>query len=318
MKEVVFVRRNVEKWRKANELISKMGEKSPEEIADTYLEISADLAFARTHYPDSNVVPLLNNLTLRLHNNIYGNRPQRLRRIITFWTQEIPAEIYRQRRFVLISLVIFVCAVALGAISYFADNSFAETVMGKGYIETTLKNIEQGRPMGIYGTDQEYNMMFFITFNNICVSLIAYVSGLFTYFFPGLMMVRNGIMLGAFMAFFSNHGLLSECLMALWMHGVLEITALIIAGGAGLVLGCGWLFPGSLPRVTSFRLNARSSLKIIIGILPVWICAAFIESYITRHTNSPIGFRLGIIIASLVFVVYYFIYLPYRQRNAAH
>jgi len=318
MKEVVFVRRNVEKWRKANELIGKISQTSPEEIADTYLEISADLAFARTHYPDSNVVSLLNNLTLRLHNTIYGSRPQRLRRITTFWTQEIPAEIYRQRRYVLASLLLFVGAVVLGAISYFADNSFAETVLGRGYIETTLDNIERGKPMGIYGTDKQYNMMFYITFNNIFVSLLTYVMGLFTYFFPGLIIVRNGIMLGAFMAFFSNHGLLSECLMALWMHGVLEITAMIIAGGAGLVLGCGWLFPGSLPRGTSFRLNARSSVKIIIGILPVWICAAFIESYITRHTNSPIGFRLGIIITSLMFVVFYFIYLPYRQRNANH
>lgn len=315
MKEVVFVRYNIEKWTEASKLVKNLAAASPEKIADTYLDVSADLAFAQTHYPDSEIVPLLNGIALSLHNQIYGYKLQRWRRIVNFWWQEIPQEVYRHRKLVILSFVLMVLSALLGIISTIADPHFANDIMGDSYIDMTLKNIANGEPMGVYGSKTTHNMMLQITLNNISVSFLVFVTGILTCFFPALILVRNGVMLGTFMTFCQQHGVLSDCLMAMWLHGVFEITAIVIAGGAGLILGSGWLFPGSLPRGTSFRLAAKSGVKIIVGLIPFFVVAGFIESYITRHTHAPYGLRLALILGSLALVIFYFVYLPYKQGH---
>lgn len=126
-------------------------------------------------------------------------------------------------------------------------------------------------------------------------------------------------MLGSFQTFFFQHGLLYESLLAIWMHGTLEISALIVAGAAGLTLGNSWLFPGTYSRAAAFRKGARRALKIIIGTVPIFILAGFIEGFVTRHTHLPDLVRLSFILLSLSFVIYYYIYLPqklYRYENA--
>ncbi len=315
MKEVVFVRNNIEKWTAAGELVNNMTTASPDKIADTYLDVSADLAFAQTHYPHSDVVPLLNGIALNLHNQIYGYKIQRWRRVANFWMKEIPLEIYRHRGLMLLSLALMVGSALLGIISTMAEPSFAVDIMGQGYIDMTLDNIARDEPMGVYGSDSRHSMMIEITLNNIWVSFLSFITGIFTCFFPALIMVRNGVMLGTFMTFCQQQHVLGDCLMAMWLHGVFEITAIVIAGGAGLVLGSGWLFPKSLPRGTSFRLAAKSGVKIIVGLIPFFVVAGFIESYITRHTEAPFALRLTLILMSLALVLFYFVYLPYKQGH---
>lgn len=313
MKEVVFVRKNMKKWEDAYDISRNLWKYQPTVIADTYLEVSADLAFAQSHFPESELVPYLNCIALTLHNAIYGHKQHRWSRIADFWLEEIPQEIGRNRRMMLLSLLLFVISVMIGVVSNWGDPEFTREVMGSGYVDMTLENIRKGNPMGVYGKDSSTNMMFEITFNNIWVSFYTYVSGMLTGLATSTFLVRNGVMLGSFMTFCHQHGVLSDCLLALWMHGVLEITAIIIAGGAGLVLGRGWMFPGSLPRGTSFRLAARRSVKIIIGLVPFFVMAGFIESYVTRHTDAPLAFRLTVILGSLAAVIYYFVCLPYKK-----
>ena len=91
--------------------------------------------------------------------------------------------------------------------------------------------------------------------------------------------------------------------------------AIIVAGAAGLALGNGWLFPGTYSRLESFRRGAKRGLKIVIGTVPVFIMAGFIEGFITRHTELPDMLRLGIILTSLAFIIFYYIYLPNRKKH---
>ena len=91
--------------------------------------------------------------------------------------------------------------------------------------------------------------------------------------------------------------------------------AIIVAGAAGLALGNSWLFPGTYSRLESFRRGAKRGLKIVIGTVPVFIMAGFIEGFITRHTELPDMLRLGIILTSLAFIIFYYIYLPNRKKH---
>lgn len=315
MKEVVFIRRNIEKWKEAEKVVEQATNLSPDQLADAYTDLTADLAFAQTHFPASRITIYLNNLASALHNKIYRNKREKWTRVITFWTQEIPQVMHDARRELMVSFIIFAASVIVGVISAMGDPDFVRLIMGNAYVDMTLNNIANGDPMAVYNGTSEVPMFLGITLNNIMVSFNCFAMGIFTSFGTGYMLFNNGIMLGAFQTFFYQHNLLWDSMLAIWLHGTLEIWAIIVAGAAGLALGNGWLFPGTYSRLESFRRGAKKGVKIVIGTVPIFIMAGFIEGFITRHTELPDLLRLSLILASLAFIIFYYIYLPNRKRH---
>lgn len=312
MKEVSFIKRNIDKWKAMEDTVDEAYNVSPDVLADAYQELTADLAFSQTHFPDARITVYLNNLASALHNKIYRNKREKRSRIITFWTREVPLTMWEARRLLLASFLIFVVSVAIGVLSTLGDADFPRLIMGDGYVDMTLDNIEKGEPMGVYGSEAESPMFFQITLNNIMVSFRCFVAGLLTSFMTGFILMQNGIMVGAFQAFFYQHGLLWESSLAIWLHGTIEISSIVVAGAAGLSLGNGWLMPGTYTRLESFRRGAVRGMKIVVGTVPLFIIAGFIESFVTRHTDLADGVRLSIIVLSLFFVVSYFVVLPWH------
>ena len=126
-------------------------------------------------------------------------------------------------------------------------------------------------------------------------------------------------MLGSFVTFFYRKGLLALSAVTVMMHGTLELPAIIIAGGAGIVMGNGWLFPGTYGRLASFRRSALDGVKIAVGVVPIILLAALIESFITRHTEWPLAVKLTIIGMSAALLVFYYVILPIREgRRVRH
>ena len=312
MKEVSFIKRNIDKWKAMEDTVDEAYNVSPDVLADAYQELTADLAFSQTHFPDARITVYLNNLASALHNKIYRNKREKRSRIITFWTREVPLTMWEARRLLLASFLIFVVSVVIGVLSTLGDADFPRLIMGDGYVDMTLNNIEKGEPMGVYGSEAESPMFFQITLNNIMVSFRCFVAGLLTSFMTGFILMQNGIMVGAFQAFFYQHGLLWESSLAIWLHGTIEISSIVVAGAAGLSLGNGWLMPGTYTRLESFRRGAVRGMKIVVGTVPLFIIAGFIESFVTRHTDLADGVRLSIIVLSLFFVVSYFVVLPWH------
>ena len=122
-------------------------------------------------------------------------------------------------------------------------------------------------------------------------------------------------MIGAFQMFFFQHDLLWESMLAIWLHGTLEIWSIIVAGAAGLALGNGWLFPEHIQDWNRSKRGAKRGVKIVVGTIPIFIMAGFIESFITRHTELPNILRLSLILISLAFIIFYYIYLPNKKRH---
>ena len=308
MKEVTFIRRNIEKWKETEKVVEQAAGLSPDQLADVYTDLTADLAFAQTHFPTSRI-------TIYLNNEIYRNKREKWSRIITFWTREVPQTMYDARRELLTSFIIFIVSVLIGVISAANDPNFVRLILGNGYVDMTLDNIANGEPMAVYNGSDEVPMFLGITLNNVMVSFNCFAMGLLTSFGTGYMLLRNGIMIGAFQTFFYQHDLLWESSLAIWLHGTLEIWAIIVAGAAGLALGNGWLFPGTYSRLESFRRGAKKGVKILIGTVPVFVMAGFIEGFVTRHTELPDLLRLGFILLSLSFIIFYYIYLPNRKKH---
>ena len=315
MKEVTFIRRNIDKWKDMEKVVEQAANLSPDKLADVYTDLTADLAFAQTHFPASRITVYLNNLASALHNRIYRNKREKWMRIVTFWTKEIPSVMRDARRELLVSLMIFIVSALVGVVSVAGDPDFVRLVLGDSYVDMTLANIADGKPMAVYDGSPEIPKFLGFTLNNVMVSFNCFAMGILTSFGTGYMLLTNGMMVGAFQTFFYQHGLLWESTLAIWLHGTLEIWAIIVAGAAGLALGNGWLFPGTYSRLESFRRGAGRGLKIVVGTVPVFIMAGFIEGFITRHAELPELLRLALILLSLSFILYYYIYLPNRKQH---
>ena len=310
MKEVFFIRQNIDKWKSLEKVVDQASMHNPAELADAYTEITTDLSFSRAHYPKSRITIYLNNLASALHNLLYKNKKESYSRFITFWTREIPEVMYHSRKELLYAFLVFAVSVLIGVVSAQNDDSFVRLIVGNGYVDITLRNIENGEPMKVYDLSSPLSMFIQIAYNNIKVSFLIFVFGLLTGFGTGFVLFRNGVMLGAIQTFFFQHQAGYESMLAIWLHGTFEISAIIIAGAAGLVLGNGWLFPGTYSRRYAFRQGAKRGLKIVVGLIPVFITAGFIESYLTRHVEYPTYFRLSIILISLISVIVYYIIIP--------
>lgn len=314
MKEAIFIRQNKEKWKEYEAMLQHPQTQTPDVLADLYIDITNDLSFARSHYPYSKITGYLNGLASRLHLFIHKKKKVQFSRIITFWTQEIPQVMYASRKELLYSFLIFLLCVFIGAFSAANDEGFVRLILGDRYVDMTLQNIKNGDPMAVYKSQNSSDMFFSITVNNIRVSFFIFISGIFTSLASAYMLFINGVMLGAFQYFFLEYGLLGESALAVWTHGTLEISAIIVAGAAGITMGNGWLFPKTYTRLESFRQSAAKGGKIVLGTVPIFVIAGFLESYVTRHTEFPFGVRLAFILVSLGFVILYYVVYPCKLR----
>lgn len=312
MREAVFVRQNSEKWKAFEDTASAGADR----LAANFIELTDDLSYARTFYPGSETVRYLNGIASRYHMLIYRNKREGRGRFLRFWTRELPLEMAASRKCLLYSFLIFLAAFLFGVFSTAEDETFVRLILGDSYVNMTLENIEKGDPMAVYKSMGQGEMFLYITFNNIKVSFLAFVAGVLFSFGTVWVLFQNGVMLGAFQYFFYQKGLLLTSVLSIWIHGTLEIAAIIIAGAAGMVMGNSLLFPGTWSRLESFRQGARRGLKIVVGLVPIFITAAFLEGFVTRHTGMPWWLSTGIITSSAAFILYYFVFYPIKLRTS--
>ncbi|MCP4520668.1 MAG: stage II sporulation protein M [Cytophagales bacterium] len=310
MREAVFLKRNKKKWEEMEILLKKYKEVKPSILSDLYIDLMEDLSYAKTQYPTSNTTIYLNGLAVELYQAIYENKKEKGTRIFHFWQYELPFEFFKVQRYLLYSFLIFAFSVLIGVVSTAYDESFPRVILGDDYVNMTLANINNGDPMAVYKSPDKTSMFYRITTNNIRVSFLTFVSGIMGGIGTVYMLFKNGVMLGAFQWFFYGKGLLQESFLVIWIHGTLEISAIVIAGAAGLLVGAGVLFPKTYKRSQSIVMKARQGLKIIVGLVPIFIMAGFLESFVTRLTDMHWTISLFIIFISALFILYYFVLYP--------
>lgn len=317
MREALFIKNNTPRWQRFESLLSQKNAGNPDLLADLFIQLTDDLSFARTNYPESQTTVYLNNLAAKVHQAIYRNKKEEKGRFVRFWKYELPLLFYSAHKQLLYSFLIFAACMLIGAVSAAHDMNFVRLILGDAYVNMTLENIEKGDPLAVYKSEGEMDMFMFITLNNIFVSFKTFAYGIFISIGTVMSLFHNGIMLGSFQYFFYQKGLLLTSLLTIWIHGTLEISAIVIAGCAGMVMGNSLLFPGTYSRIESLMMGAKKGLKISIGLVPIFIMAGFLESFVTRHTEWPSVVKLAIILLSACFIVYYFIIYPIRLHKRA-
>ncbi|MFA5574033.1 MAG: stage II sporulation protein M [Brumimicrobium sp.] len=310
MKETQFIEQNKEKWIRYEKKLSSSSS-NPEEIRELYTELNNDLSYAQTFYEKRIVRSFLNNLTQAVHGKLYKQKKEPFLAIIQAWTVDLPLEIYRARKNLLFALFLFLIYGAIGAFSTNQDVNYATKILGEDYIEMTEQNIVEGNPLGVYGASSQGSMFLEITLNNIFVALLCFIGGAFFSIGTHIVLFQNGIMVGVFQYLFKLKGLLLTSFLTIWIHGAFEISAIIIASGAGFTLGHGLLFPGSYTRLQSLQMNGMRGVRIMLSLIPVFIMAGFLESYVTRHyLILPDWSKWMIILFSFTFILFYYVIYP--------
>lgn len=312
MRETHFIKQNKDNWETFEEELKKK-KKDPEKLNSLFVDITDDLSYSNSFYKNRSVKYYLNSISQRLFLDIYKNKKTSKFSFFAFWKEELPAIIYHSRREYLISLIIFVLSVVIGMFSTSNDPEFAYQILGNDYIEMTLENIDKGDPLAVYKQEGELDMSIQITLNNLYVAFRTFILGIFFSIGTIIALLYNGVMVGTFHWFFFERGIVGESVITIWQHGTLELSAIVIAGMAGIVMGKGWLFPGTYTRLQAFKYSAMRGLKIYLGVMPIIIMAGFIEGFITRHTELHDVIRIGVILISAFIILGYYVYLPFKM-----
>lgn len=314
MRETSFIQQNEKKWQAFEQILDGQLN-DPDKLNDLFIQVTDDLSYARTFYPNRSVRVYLNGLAQKVFFNIYKTKKSRWQRFTLFWVDELPRLLFESRWELLLAFLVFSLAIGIGMLSSAADPDFLQVILGEEYVEMTKENIKSGDPMAVYKQHGAFNMFLGITLNNIFVAFLTFVMGVFVAIGTIGSLLYNGIMLGAFQYFFIEKGLFWESFLAVWLHGAFEISSIVIAGGAGITMGRGLAFPGTLTRARSFQLAARRGMSIMIGVIPLFVFAGFTESFLTRHTEAPDWLRGGFIFLCFAIVLFYFVLYPFMRAK---
>lgn len=312
MREVAFIKQNKEKWLDFENAIFGKTLKNPDELASLYIHLVNDLSYAQTYYPKSKTILYLNNLAAKAFQKIYKTKREDTNRFVHFWKIEVPMIVYHYRRYVFYAFALFLSFIAIGALSAAYDDTFVRLILGDNYVNMTLENIEAGDPVAVYKSGSNWGSAFGITLNNLYVGMLSFIYGVFGGIGTGYVLLNNGIMLGAFQFFFYREGVFWESVHGIWIHGSMEIFAIVIEGAAGLILGASILFPKTYSRLTSFKIGMKDGVKILISTFPFTVLAGILEGYVTRYSNTmPNWLSVGIILITLSIISFYYLIYPH-------
>ena len=246
-----------------------------------YRQTIADLGYARMRFPGHPVVGELERLLGLAHSVIYQARRGKARNWWSFWTDTWPALIRQYSRRILLAAAIFwiSAVVGFGLAAWYPQlegvfvNAGMRQAMSKGQLWT----------QSIVGVAPAASSA--IARNNITVSLTTWALGITFGVGTMWMIIFNGLMLGVIAAACLRAGLIVALGEFVIAHGSLELPAIWIAGGAGFLIGEAMLLPGRYARSVEIKQNARKSVQIVVGTIPMLLVAGLVEGFISP---SPI------------------------------
>jgi uncharacterized membrane protein SpoIIM required for sporulation len=295
-------------WNRLEQLVNTSGRGgvatlSPtdlQELALLYRQIAADLASVREDSTSTNLAHYLNQLLGRAHNIIYMGRKTESRNILTFYRFTYP-NIFRQTfSNTLVAFLIFSCAAVAGCLLSLNDPSFSRHMLGPRMIQT----IEQHKMWTDSIVTVQPIASSEILTNNLSVSILTYALGITAGVGTVWMMLVNGLLIGVV----GTACWQAQMSLKLWSfvagHGVLELPAIFIAGGAGFIIARGILFPGALPRKESLVRAGRLSAQLFFGTIPLLLIAGLIEGFISP-SDIPVAMKFSLAVGLFTLLVLY-------------
>lgn len=312
MVSTAWIARRRPHWRRLDELLkvasrtglTALGPHDLRDLALLYRQVAADLATVADEAGSAALASDLNELLARAHNTIYAAAPPARASAVTFLRETFPRALRQNATVCLLAGAIFVLGGLLGAALTARDPDFALKLLGPDMLDTIHRHemwthsIVAVKPLASSA----------IMTNNITVSFLAFAAGITAGFGTVYMMAFNGLLLGVVGAACAQGGMSVPLWSFVAPHGALELPALVIAGGAGLRIGQGLLFPGYLPRRQALIVAARQAVPLILGCVPMLVLAGILEAFLSpSEIPVPLKFLTS---ASLVALLSVYVLRP--------
>ncbi len=294
-----FIHRNQATWealadrtRRARRSIGRLHPGEVELLVADYQRTSAHLAHARVAYDDPALTARLTRVVAEANGVIYGKRPRTLAAVGTFFADTFPAALWHARRpMVAAALFLLVPAVVMGAwigTSDAALDATAPEAVREAYLEEDFEAYYSSAPAAQFATE--------VTVNNIRVAIMAFAVGILGCLFTAYILATNGANVGVAAGLFVAAGEAPRFFGLILPHGLLELTAVVIAGGAGFQLGWALIAPGDRTRRDALAEEGRRSVVILLGLVLAFVVAGTIEGFVTG-SGLPTAVRVGIGVA---------------------
>ena len=318
-----FVEKRRDGWARLEDLLSAVQQRGlrrleAEQVAELgrlYRWVTSDLAYAEGHRFDPALRAYLNRLTARAHAHVYGGGIERGRaRVARFFTTVFPREVRASGKFILACAALFALtsAVAYWLVSAKPANVYA--LLPAALIEPIHKSLHDSN----FAFDRDYSatMSAAIIANNVRVASMCFAGGMTLGIFTIYELILTGFMVGGLGALFANAGFGLDYVATIAPHGVIELTAIVIASAAGLLLAAGVLAPGPLRRIDALKLNARRAGTLIVGVSSMLVVAGLIEGFYSPQRFPPSA-RLAMGAATAIAMAWYFGFSGRRRDPAS-
>src|SRR5471032_1105439 len=311
-----FVRKNRPRWQRLENMLGFIETRGPRrtdrpflrELSSLYRATTGDLAFAQTHYRGTTLLLFLHQLVARAHNQIY--RPHRFstREAGRFFFNEIPQAVRDHLQAVAWSAIIFLLGIALGLSAVQFDERAASIILPSSMLNSIYSgqmwtgNLFSVVPAPVAST--------FLFTSNISVALLAFAGGLSCGVITAVILFQNGFMLGVVFKLCADYGLLGAMLEFVAAHGLLEISAILVAGAGGYVMANALLNPGFHSRADALAQQGRSAVRMAVACMPALVIAGCIEAFISPST-FPVWFKVAL---GLTLGISFWLYLLFTGK----
>lgn len=317
-----WIARREPNWKRLDKLLQQAESKgikylSAQEIKDLaslYRSVSADLARARTNKVGQILTQDLQKLTSRGYNQVYqGSKRQEWQQVKNFYLWGFPKIVQSTWKYTAIATGIFFLTGMIAWWYGWRDPDFITVTVPAHLIEKVQEDGElwMGSIVGVEPLASSS-----ITINNLSVSFGAIAGGITAGLYTIFIMAYNGLSIGAVATLVGKNGLAYPFWAFVFPHGSLELPAIFLAGGAGLLIGKAMIFPGQYRRIDAIKTNSIKAAQLLFGIIPMLIIAGTIEGFFSPSplVPSPLKYLTG---TSLFFLLVAYCCRQKKQQIAS-
>ncbi len=302
-----YVASNTPVWNRLAELtarsqrgVGRLSAAELDELVRLYQRVAGHLSYAQTYYRDPGLVAKLSALVARSAAVVYGTRPRTLRVLGRFFTTTFPAAVWHARWFVLVSTMLSAIPAAALAI-WIANSTAALEAVGPAAVREAYVNRDFA---AYYSSEPAAQFASQVFSNNVQVAFQAFALGILLCVGTAYVLAANGAALGLAAALFAVEHQLPKFWGLVTPHGMLELTAVFVAGASGLRLGWTLIDPGDRPRGVALAEEGRRAVVIVLGLVLTFLVAGTIEGFVTGRP-WPTWLRVGIgVVAEVGFLGY--------------
>jgi len=319
-----FIETRKDRWRELEALLQRietrrlraLGRTELKRLGQLYRVVATDVAVAQTNFPKSDIARTLNELAARAHPLVYRSRSLTAAGVWRFFHTELPQAFRRHIHVFSLATVIFCVAALLGVIATLLDESAAGIILPPKMIESIHDH--KMWTDDIFSVLPGSVMSAAIVTNNISVAFTTFAFGLTFGVGTCYMLALNGLMLGCVSCLCARYGMLGPLLTFVTAHGVVEISVILVAGAAGLMVGGALIAPGDYTRRDALAVQGREGVKLVLGTAPFLLVVGVIEGFVSPHPLIPAGVKmtLGVLLGAVFYSYLLFLGLKATADHA--